>query len=66
MRYKVGDKVRVRSDLNISVMYGALRAVNEMLNEKIVTITSVHHSYYKVVEDNYMWTDEMLEGVEEE
>ena len=66
MKYKVGDKVRVRSDLKNSVLYGGLYAVDEMLKKKIVTIKSVHDNYYKVVEDDYKWTDEMLEGLVED
>lgn len=37
-----------------------------MLKKKIVAITSVHDDYYKVVEDDYKWTDEMLEGLVED
>lgn len=66
MRYKTGDKVRVRRDLETAVMYGVLCATYEMLKEKIVTIKSVHDGYYKVVEDDYKWTDEMFEGLAEE
>lgn len=66
MKYKVGDKVRVRSDLENAVMYGVLCATYEMLKEKIVTIKSVHDGYYKVVEDDYKWTEEMFEGLVEE
>lgn len=66
MKYKVGDKVRVRSDLETAVMYGVLCATYEMLKGKIVTIKSVHDGYYEVVEDNYKWTDEMLGGLAED
>ena len=66
MKYKVGDKVRVRRDLKNSVLYGGLYVVDEMLKKKIVTITSVHDDCYKVVEDDYKWTDGMLEGLVED
>lgn len=66
MKYKVGDKVKVRSDLKTSVLYGSLYAVAEMIKKKIVTITYVYDDCYKVVEDDYAWTDEMLEGLAED
>lgn len=66
MKYKVGDKVRVRRDLKTSVPYGGLCAIGEMLKKKTVTITSVHDRYYEVEEYGRMWTDEMLEGLVEE
>lgn len=66
MKYKVGDKVKVRSDLKTSVLYGSLYAVAEMIKKKIVTITYVYDGCYKVVEDDYAWTDEMLEGLAED
>lgn len=66
MKYKAGDKVKVRSNLKTSVLYDGLRAIDEMIKKKIVTITSVYDGYYKVVEDDYMWTDRMLEGLVED
>jgi len=66
MKYKAGDKVKVRSNLKTSVLYDGLCAIDEMIKKKIVTITSVYDGYYKVVEDDYMWTDEMFEGLVED
>lgn len=33
MKYKVGDKVKVRSDLKTSVLYGSLYAAAEMIKK---------------------------------
>ena len=67
MKYKVGDKVRVRSDLKACEKYGANIATNSMerLAGKIVTISRVGYAHYLVDGMNYNWTDEMLEPVEE-
>lgn len=66
MKYKVGDKVRVRRDLKISVLHGNLYPVDEMLKKKIVTIASVCDGYYEIDEDDFMWADEMFEGLAED
>lgn len=66
MKYKVGDKVKVRSDLKTSELYGSLCVLDEMIKKKTVTIASVHDGYYKVVEDDYEWTDEMFDGLVED
>lgn len=63
MKYKIGDKVRVRSDLKLSVLYDGLCATDEMIKKKIVTIASIHGCYYEIEEDDYDWTDEMFEGL---
>lgn len=66
MKYKVGDKVKVRSDLKLSVLYDGLCATEEMIKKKIVTIASIHGCYYEIEEDDCDWTDEMFEGLKED
>lgn len=67
MKYKVGDKVKVRSDLRVGKSYGEHTFVHDMFKfmGKIVTIESVWERGYRIEEDAYWWTDEMLEPVEE-
>ena len=70
MRYKVGDKVRVRSDLQINRRYGAYTFVSEMSDYKgsVVAISEVYLTCYCIEEDKGIckWTDEMFEGLVEE
>ena len=70
MKYKDGDKVRVRSDLYDDRVYGGYDFSEEMesYKGKIVTIISNGRDYYEIEEDDtkYAWTDEMFEPVEEE
>lgn len=69
MRYKVGDKVRVRKDLVVDKDYGTQFFVDGMrkFKGKIVNIKRVEDSFYRIEEDeivySYNWTDEMLEPV---
>lgn len=66
MKYKVGDKVRVREDLKEAEKYGLLCAIDEMIKKKNVTIAYVYDGYYGIKEDVFMWTDEMFEGLVED
>ena len=70
MKYKVGDKVRVRRDLQIRTHYGAFIFVSGMNDYKgsVVTISKVYSTYYCIEEDMraWMWTDEMFEGLAED
>lgn len=69
MKYKVGDKVRVRKDLVVYKKYGSDTFVSDMISfkGKQVTIKKVNDEKYQIEEDDSMWnwTDEMLEPVEE-
>lgn len=68
MKYKVGDKVRVRKDLVVDESYGDLTFMDSMEQHKgqVVTIESVDSDGdYTLEEDNcdWCWNDEMLEDV---
>lgn len=67
-KYKIGDKVRVRTDLDNKKLYGNIGVGSIMINMggKILTIRQVdctpgHYSHYHVKENDWNWTDEMLE-----
>jgi hypothetical protein len=68
MKYKVGDKVRIRKDLDVGMFYGGCRFVLEMrdLVGETVRITEVskRDGYYRVDSNDKYWTDEMFEGKE--
>jgi len=69
MKYKVGDKVRVREDLKANSKYGNYVFVEEMKKYfgKTMTVNNITiGDAYKFKEDidHYNWTDEMLEDAE--
>ena len=70
MRYKVGDKVKVRSDLKENIRYGRQIFVRDMAVHcgKNVEISKVHDDAYCIKESDreWFWTDEMFEPVEDE
>lgn len=68
MKYKVGDKVRVRSDLEKNKGYGGWYTSEGMVKMRgeIVTIRGVGSSAYELEENDLMWTDGMLEGLVED
>lgn len=72
MKYKVGDKVRIRSDLEIGEYYGCYAFMTNMnkLSSNIVTIKEVLSNRYHINEDEvygyFEWTDEMFEDIKEE
>ena len=70
MKYKVGDKVRVRRDLEEYGQYGKYSANRNMaeLHGSIVEIKKVENEKqrYEINDNLYYWTDEMFEPVEDE
>lgn len=69
MKFKVGDKARVKKDLEGDKTYGVDSFVYgmEKYRGKIVTIIGVwNDGEYRIKEDNgdWFWTDEMLEPIE--
>lgn len=69
MKYKVGDKVRIRSDLKETMnnaIYG-ISVNSEMvkLAGKMVTIKDIiNEKIYTIKEYGFAWTDEMFECIE--
>ena len=68
MKYKVGDKVRIKENLKENEAYGYRTVVTEMLGYqgKVATIKELYKGAYILDIDNaeWEWTDEMLEDVE--
>ena len=70
MKYKVGDKVKVRSDLQDGEIYGCYAFSEGMKKHKgkNVTISFALDGCYDIEEDRgkYTWTDKMFEGLVED
>ena len=66
MKYKVGDKVRVRKDLIYGNIYDGYTVLADMLGYggKEVTIAAVHPDHYHIKENHgiRLWTDKMFES----
>ncbi len=63
MKFKVGDKVRVKSTLSAYEVYGSVGVLPQMvaLSGTILTIREVDCNNYIVEENIFRWSDEMLE-----
>ena len=69
MKYKIGDKVKVRTDLIVNGVYGSQSFMPEMkpYAGKIYTISETYfgNNSYEFEEIDWYWTDEMIEGLVE-
>lgn len=67
MKYKVGDKVKVRSDLNYKKYSEGVPFTSEMDKFKgtVLEVRKIAGGFYEMVGIPYIFTDEMLEPVEE-
>ena len=67
MKYKIGDKVRVRKDLVVDNYYGGVCYVDYMdgFKGKECIITDMDGISYQMDNFNFWWTDEMLEPVDD-
>ena len=65
MKYKVGDKVRVRKDLVLDNVYGGVCYVDAMdeLKDKEAIITKVGNIAYQINNFTCWWSEEMFEPV---
>ena len=68
MKYKVGDKVRVRKDLESGNFYGKdyyISSMDKFKGEKCV-ITEIWDQSYQINNFGYWWSEEMFESVDDE
>lgn len=66
VKFKVGDKVKVRKGLVADKFYGNVRCVSSMarMGGRVLTIDRIKSDFYRVEENTFSWSDEMLEPAE--
>ena len=68
MKYKIGDKVRVRKDLEPGNFYGKdyyISSMDKFKGEECV-ITEIWDQSYQINNFSYWWSEEMFESVDDE
>ena len=68
MKYKVGDKVRVKKDLEPGNFYGKdyyISSMDKFKGEECV-ITEIWDQSYQINDFGYWWSEEMFESVDDE
>lgn len=67
MKYKIGDKVRVRKDLEPGNFYGRAYYGSDMNKFKAMecVVTNIYDGTYYINNSKYGFTDEMLEPVDD-
>jgi hypothetical protein len=64
----VGDKVRIRKDLQVGEIYGILsltKEANRFLGEEDKVVGVTPQGNYELVRNGFVWSEEMLERVDE-